>query len=67
MSYIQAFKSYENSEPYGWSAPVPDDSTDNKILDRDMDDEALAFVRDLISAIDALEEGETLVIRKVIF
>lgn len=59
MSYIQLFIDDEAEIPIGDTTP--------KVLDRDLGDEALSFVRDLITAIDDLEEDKVLIIRKVIF
>lgn len=65
MSYIQLFKI---------DAVVPEDdgeivlgSTREKVMDRNLDNEALSFIRDLITAVDELDEDDVLVIRKVIF
>lgn len=59
MSYIQAFKLPEPDVAIG--------DSDERILDRNLDNEVLSFVGDLIFAIDNLDDSEVLVIRKVIY
>lgn len=65
MSYIRAKRVQRNSEPYGWSAPVGEDTSPD--IDNDLNFEALSFAQSLLGAIEELEEGEALVVWKVVF
>jgi hypothetical protein len=65
MSRIFLSKTAQNSEPYGWSAPVVDDSCPPAVS-RDLDFEILPFILKLIEAVDGLCDDEALVIWKEI-
>lgn len=64
MSRIYLRKTKQNSEPYGWSVPVPDDVEPD--LGRDADFDILDFAARLLDAVDTLGENEALAIWKEI-
>ncbi len=66
MSYIRAKKVNPDEGPDS-SLDIRVYPEGNLDLDRNLDDEALSFVRDLIAEIDELGEGEALVVWKEIF
>ncbi len=65
MSHIHLRKTDQNSEPYGWSVPVPDDVSPD--VSRDSDTDMARFIAALINEIVDLGEGEALAIWKEIY
>jgi hypothetical protein len=64
MSRIYLIKTRQNSEPYGWSAPVSDDCSPD--VTRDADFEIAEFIGALINALIDLDNDEALAIWKEI-
>lgn len=56
MIYMR--KNQQNSEPYGWSVPVPDD------MEIDPDADQGWTIEQLMAAVESLDEGEALAIWK---
>lgn len=68
MSYIQLFKVEAVPGPeIDGDTIVSMGTRQEKVMDRDLDNEILSFVADLITAVDDLDEDTVIIIRKVIY